>query len=166
MDCGDADGMVRLTAAGGVVYRGGSDDLIEVVIGRQPDGKWRLPKGVSEPGETSGQTAVREVGEETGLSVAASGRIGETTYTFERADDGALCEKTVTFYLMSPVGGGLSNHDSEFERVAWVEWREAVHRLTFSNEAGILEAAAAMVADGPPGGSSLEAEGPPDHPAR
>lgn len=166
MDRADADRVVRLAAAGGVVHRHGAGDSIEVVLGRQPDGKWRLPKGVSEAGETSGQTAVREVGEETGLSVAASGQIGQSTYTFSRADDGARCEKTVTFYLMSPVGGDLSNHDAEFERVDWVEWREAVRRLTFRNEAGIVEAAVAMVADGPPGGSLPEAEGPPDRPAR
>ena len=149
---GDED-PIKLTAAGGVVYRRLSGDGIEVVIGRQPDGKWRLPKGGPEPGETSDQTALREVGEETGLTVTTSGLLGETTYRFERPGDGALCEKTVTFYLMSPIGGDLSNHDREFDRVAWVERREAVRRLTFSNEAGILEAAAAMVADGPSGGS-------------
>ena len=136
---------MKIKAAGGVVYRQVSRELIEVVIGKQANGDWRLPKGVSEPGETAIQTAKREVGEETGLSVQICGFIGETTYAFKNSIDGAYHVKSVTFYLMFPTGGEISIHDVEFECVSWVEWREALRRLTFSNEAGILEAAASMV---------------------
>jgi 8-oxo-dGTP pyrophosphatase MutT (NUDIX family) len=51
-----------ITAAGGLVYNSKGEFLI---IKR--DGIWDLPKGKTEEGETSGETAVREVSEECGL---------------------------------------------------------------------------------------------------
>jgi 8-oxo-dGTP diphosphatase len=50
----------------------------EVLVGRRNDGMppWVFPGGKVEPGESPGQTAVREVEEETGLAVRAVGAIG------------------------------------------------------------------------------------------
>jgi 8-oxo-dGTP pyrophosphatase MutT (NUDIX family) len=62
-------------AAGGVVFNTNEDILM---IFRR--GKWDLPKGKLDEGETLEQCAVREVGEETGLTGIESGDKIITTY--------------------------------------------------------------------------------------
>lgn len=132
---------------GGVVLRDRPDSSVEVVIcGRRGPTLWALPKGTPNPGETGEQTALREVREETGLEVEPVGKVGEVHYSYDRPQDGATVRKTVHFYLMRPVGGDTAAHDPEFDTVEWVETAEALRRLTYLNEARILEAAVAMAA--------------------
>lgn len=138
---------VKLIASGGVVARCTPAGAVQVLIcGRRAPATWSLPKGKPEPCETSKETALREVREETGLVVRLEDRIGDITYRFWDPQNGARCEKTVTFYLMSPSGGDIARHDPEFDDVRWFDSAEAVKRLTYENEVRILEAAIAMVA--------------------
>ena len=121
----------RATSAGGIVVRQ-VDTGPEVVLGRRRrdrDGvTWSLPKGTPEQGETTEQTALREVAEETGLSV----RI----------------HKTVHYFLMESTGGDLADHDHEFEEVRWVALSEAETLMSFPTERRIV--ARALPAGGRP----------------
>ena len=135
-------------SAGGVVYRV-TGNGVEIVIGgfRSPEGwTWGLPKGTPDPGETMEETAIREVTEETGLKVALEAPIDAINYWFVRSDDGVRCHKTVHFYLMTPIGGSISEHDKEFDAVRWIPEQEALRDLTYRNEAKIVEKAVSMVA--------------------
>ena len=138
---------INMTSAGGVVVRR-SDDVgarLEVLLcGRERPRIWALPKGTPNPGETMKETALREVGEETGVEVEVRGRIGHIEYSFHRPGDGARCDKVVHFYLMLPTGGDTSRHDAEFDRVEWVEADRARCQLTHANEARLLEKAVCM----------------------
>ena len=97
-------------SAGGVVVRCTPDARVEVVICRRAaTGLCALPKGTPEPGETREETALREVREETGLSVAIIGDLGSVRYTFMA--EGVLHDKQVYHYLMEPIGGDLDDHD-------------------------------------------------------
>jgi 8-oxo-dGTP pyrophosphatase MutT (NUDIX family) len=64
------------TSAGGIVVRF-EDGVPSLVVGmrrRDRDGiTWTLPKGTPHAGETREETALREVGEETGLEVRITG---------------------------------------------------------------------------------------------
>ena len=75
----------RPVSAGGVVYRtdGGNPEI--VVCGRDSPPIWGLPKGTPDPGESHEQTAVREVEEETGLTVELEGLIDSIDYWFVRS---------------------------------------------------------------------------------
>ncbi len=140
--------IVHLDAAGGVVFRPGAQGQFEVAIcGRTRGSLWALPKGKPNGAEPPFQTALREVREETGLEVEGGPLVGEVRYTFHRPEDGGICHKVVRFYLMKAVGGDISEHDAEFDEVVWLPTDEALRRLTYENEARILEKAVALAKD-------------------
>ncbi|MFW6195489.1 MAG: NUDIX hydrolase [Chloroflexota bacterium] len=133
----------RIMSAGGVVLRRDPDGDVEVLAcHRSGDQLWALPKGTPEDGETVEETAVREVMEETGLQVRLDAKVGESRYSFYR--NGRRHDKTVYFYLMFPTGGDISLHDAEFDRVEWMDVPLARERLTYLNDARIVETAVSL----------------------
>lgn len=104
---------------------------------------WTLPKGTPDPGESVEETALREVGEETGLEVRIVERLQSIEYAF--VQDGTRIHKTVHYFLMEPVGGDLSRHDAEFERVRWVPFDEAPGLLSFATERELVATTADRV---------------------
>ena len=131
-----------MTSAGGVVVRRSHGAWLEVLLcGRERPRIWALPKGTPNTGESLEETARREVEEETGIKVRIDREIGHIEYSFHRPGDGAPCDKVVHFYLMLPIGGDISRHDAEFDRVEWMEADRARQRLTHANEARLVEKA-------------------------
>ena len=104
---------------------------------------WTLPKGTPDSGETVEETALREVGEETGLEVRIVEPLRSIEYDF--VQDGTRIHKTVHYFLMEPTGGDLSRHDQEFERVRWVPFDEAGSLLTFATERELVAEAEARL---------------------
>jgi len=150
---------IRAYSAGGVVFRLVSSDAskhpdsqnqdasiesVEVaLVGRSHPGMWALPKGTPREGETIEQVAVREVQEETGLQVRLLTYIGNISYTFVR--DQVRFYKQVRHFLFEAVGGDISLHDSEYDRVGWFPIHEAYRLLTYQNEANILSQAESIL---------------------
>jgi len=61
----------------GAIIRDEAGRLLLIKRGHDPEaGRWSLPGGRVEPGETDEQAVVREIREETGLSVACGQLIG------------------------------------------------------------------------------------------
>ncbi len=123
------------TSAGGIVVSA-NRERPALVVGMRRRSRdavtWTLPKGTPDPGESVEETAIREVGEETGLEVRILERLPSIEYDF--VQDGTRIHKTVHYFLMAPVGGDLSRHDIEFERVRWVPFDEAPGLLSFATE--------------------------------
>lgn len=133
------------TSAGGIVHRrrGGS---VEIVVGRrrrERGATWTLPKGTPAAGETTEETALREVGEETGLEVRITAPFDSIHYTF--VQDGTRIHKTVHYFLMEPTGGDLARHDHEFDEVRWIRLRDADSMLTFPTERALVEKASTVL---------------------
>ena len=97
---------------------------------------WTLPKGTPDPGESTEETALREVGEETGLEVRIVEPLPSIEYVF--VQDGTRIRKTVHYFLMEPTGGDLSRHDHEFVTVRWVPFDEAAGLLSFQTERDLV----------------------------
>ena len=144
---------VEVVSAGGLVFRQ-SGDLIETLLcartrpghhGEDAPLTWRLPKGTPEHGETVEQTARREVQEETGVRVNVLAPITSIRYFFVGHDDGVRYDKTVYFYLMEPLGGSTSDHDTEFDVVEWCGYEQALELLEYDNERSVLEAARSLI---------------------
>ena len=104
---------------------------------------WTLPKGTPDPGESVEETALREVGEETGLEVRILEPLPSIEYEFVQG--GTRIHKTVHYFLMEPVGGDLSRHDAEFERVRWVPFDDAPALLSFPTERELVASVAARL---------------------
>lgn len=143
------------TSAGGIVIRF-TDGTPELVVGkrrRERDGvTWTLPKGTPVPDETTEQTAVREVCEETGLDVRIIRAFDFIEYWFVTGR--TRIHKIVHYYLMVPTGGDLARHDHEFAEVRWVPFGEASSLLTFETERALVARAAVAATDGSFAGSA------------
>lgn len=138
------------TSAGGIVvaYEGQRPQLVVGMRRRERSSvRWTLPKGTPNPGESLEETALREVGEETGLRVRIVEPLPSIEYRFIL--DGARIHKTVHYWLMEPTGGDLADHDHEFEQVRWVAFDEAPALLTFETERELVAAAAQRLGSGP-----------------
>jgi len=105
----------------------------------RPAGKrdvWALPKGRIDEGETGEQTALREVGEETGAHGRSLGKLGDVRYWFHW--DGERVFKVVSFFLLLYERGELGEVAEEFaheiDEVGWLHLDEADTLLTHKGE--------------------------------
>ena len=131
--------VVHDVSAGGVVVRCTAEGILEVALcGRGSPYMWSLPKGTPEGDESREETAIREVQEETGLTVAIMRPLGDVGYTFHR--EGALHDKRVFHFLMEPHGGRLEDHDAEFDIVKWFPLDNAtLTMMTYDTDVEILQ---------------------------
>jgi len=138
------------TSAGGLIWRRNRAGRVEVVL-IKPAGKeaWALPKGHLKEGESVPQAAIREVREETGLSVAGAEPLGEISYVYSFRDhpQAPLVRifKRVDFFLMKFRGGDTAAHDAEIDQVAWMELDEAIRRASYQSERELIEKARAIL---------------------
>jgi 8-oxo-dGTP diphosphatase len=121
-------------AAGAVPLRAGATALVH----RPKYGDWTIPKGKAEPGELLVTTAVREVFEETGLRV----RLGPPLTALHYAVGSG--PKVVAWWRGDIVAEGRATAPaSEIDQVAWLPAGEALERLTYEDEHGVLAEALA-----------------------
>jgi 8-oxo-dGTP pyrophosphatase MutT (NUDIX family) len=158
------------TSAGGIVvrYEAGRPHLVIGSRRRERDGRtWTLPKGTPKRDETTEETAIREVTEETGLQVRITGPLDSIEYWFVQS--GTRIHKTVHYFLMEPTGGDLTKHDHEFDQVRWIAFDEAATTLTFETERALVAHAADLLASAstsPAASSSASAFADPTTAAR
>jgi 8-oxo-dGTP diphosphatase len=127
----------RITAAGGVVWRGDRSGVAIAVVHRPRYDDWSLPKGKSHPSESLVATAVREVGEETGALARPSRRLGNVRYEV----DGL--RKDVTFWAMRYSGGSFTPND-EVDQVEWLGPNVARTRLSYDTDKQMVDEFAAL----------------------
>ena len=139
-------------SAGGVVFRapGPQDPPGElcILLLQHEAGKWMLPKGTIEKGETPEGVAVREVGEETGLcNVRIVEDLGEERYLFFWKTEDTYYDKTVHYYLMEFLGGEEPHPQREegFVRCDWVTVAEALERIKYKETREVVRRAHAAL---------------------
>jgi 8-oxo-(d)GTP phosphatase len=117
-------------AGGAVVSR---DDPIRgtevVLIHRERYNDWTLPKGKLEAGESIPVCAVREVLEETGVTIRLGVPLDQITY-----EAGKAGRKQVSWWGGVMLSSVPRPGDDEVDAVCWLPIREAMTKLTYSQD--------------------------------
>jgi len=141
----------RAQSAGGVVFRRDGDQP-RILLLRHTSGKWMLPKGTIETGETPEAVALREVREETGISkVRVVADLGEERYYFFWRSEDTYYDKTVRYFLLEFQGGEEASPQAEegFVACEWVPLDEAIARIKYKETQEVVRRArAALVQHG------------------
>jgi 8-oxo-dGTP pyrophosphatase MutT (NUDIX family) len=106
-----------------------------LVEARRSPGKWVLPKGHIEPGETPEAAAAREVEEEAGVRAEVIAPAGESEYAVEGET------VRVIFFLMRYLGEASRQED---RALAWRRYEEALQLLRFDDTRRVLRQAHAL----------------------
>lgn len=130
-------------SAGGVAHRIDDGAVRVVVIKTSTEGRWQLPKGMIDPGETPEIAALREVREEAGIACEIIEPLDTIEYWFVGSFDGPKkrYHKKVHFFLMRYLAGDVLDHDHEVVEARWVWIDEAEQMLAFDTEKALIRAA-------------------------
>jgi 8-oxo-dGTP pyrophosphatase MutT (NUDIX family) len=112
---------VREYTAGGVVYRHISEGRVQILMIQDRLGRWTIPKGHVEEGESLEQTAVREVAEETGLTHLRLGEKLDKLHFFYRKE-GKLIFMTTHVFLMEALGDTDAIVPEDSEGIVDAKW--------------------------------------------
>ena len=126
-------------SAGGIVLRR-SSGCNQVLLIKDRVGRYALPKGHIDPGETEEEAALREVWEETGIRCEIIRKIGSVKYTYQNKY-GDIVEKEVFYYLMKSVSGEIKPQDGETLDCFWVAAGEYDRLPRYSNNDKIINLA-------------------------
>jgi 8-oxo-dGTP pyrophosphatase MutT (NUDIX family) len=132
-------------AAGCVVYRHAPPGAPLVLLIYDKYGRWTLPKGHLEAGESEQAAALREVYEETGISGELGALIARISYTV-RTKRGQKRVKQVTFFLLR--ADSSETRPQAEEGISAAEWfapEEALARIGYAQVRAVLAQAIAML---------------------
>ncbi|HTH14517.1 MAG TPA: NUDIX domain-containing protein [Spirochaetia bacterium] len=135
--------MTKTVACGAVIYRKHRGQVLFLLLKHANGGHWSLAKGHVESGETEVQTALREIDEETGLSVKLRAGFRETI----RYSPSPSIEKTVIFFLGKAKSKKLKLQKSEILNAVWLELDDALHLVTHKDTAEVLRRALGYLTD-------------------
>ncbi|GFN39786.1 MAG: NUDIX domain-containing protein [Marine Group I thaumarchaeote] len=130
-------------SAGTILFIEESSGILFLLL-HYPSGHWDFVKGKIENGETLLQTVLREVKEETGISDVqfVKGFEERIEYNYKRSD--RLVHKQVIFFLAKT---NTKKVKLSYEHIdfVWLNFDEAMKKVTYKNARHILEKANALV---------------------
>ena len=119
-----------------------------ILVIRDPYQNWGLPKGHLENGEGSGEAAMREVREETGLEDLVLGQELASIDWYFRAG-GKLIHKFCAFYLMTSEGGEPKPEEAEgITECVWLPLPDAAARISYDNARDVVNVAREVLGGG------------------
>jgi len=124
---------LREYTAGGVVFRRLEGDRVEILMIQDRLGRWTIPKGHVEEGESLEQTALREVAEETGLQHFRLGEKLDKLHFFYRRE-GKLIFMTTYVFLMEALGDTDAIQVEQSEGIVdakWFDYKKALSLIEY-----------------------------------
>ena len=121
-------------AAGGIVWRGGAETSLEVLVVHRPlYDDWTFPKGKQDADDPDAEhTALREVLEETGYRCVSGHEIAGTEYVDHKGR-----AKRVRYWEMRVVDGRFTVND-EVDEARWLDAHAAARLLSFDRDRDVL----------------------------
>ena len=126
-------------AAGAICWRIVGGKVRILLVNRTQHKDTSLPKGKVEPGELLPQTAVREIAEETGLTVGLGAPLGEVRYKIPSG------RNKIVYYWSAEVDAhaletARFRPNDEITSLEWVSISKARNRLTYPHDVDIVNA--------------------------
>ncbi|MEU4835944.1 NUDIX hydrolase [Streptosporangium sp. NPDC023615] len=123
-----------IRAAGALVWRGSPDAPEVALVHRPAYDDWSFPKGKLKRGEHPVAAALREVTEETGLTVELGRSLPSSRYIHRGRP------KRVDHWVARMVAEGPFTAGDEVDEVVWLPVEEAGRRLSYGADAELLRA--------------------------
>lgn len=129
--------MTKEKSCGALVYRWHEDKVQFLLIIHRMGGHWSYPKGHVEEGENERETALREVKEETGLTIELHpGYRNMVTYS---PRPGVI--KDVVYFLGHAEDSTITIQEEELSAADWFDIADCKSRLTYDNDFMLLKKA-------------------------
>lgn len=135
--------MIKEKSCGAIIFRKSGGSYEVVLINHVNGGHWAFPKGHVENGETEEQTALREIMEETGLSVTLDPGFRRTV-TFSPTH-GVV--KDVIYFIAFTEEDDVRRQIDEVNEIRFVRADEAAEVITFDNDRAVFAAALGYLKD-------------------
>lgn len=126
--------IVREPTSGGIVFRLTADQKdVEILLIQDSKGRWTIPKGHIEPGETAKMTARREIEEETGLkNFSVLTWLGKIHFKYRRADK--LVLMTTQIYLVQSLDAREMPMGEKWMRgINWFPFAKALDLIEYED---------------------------------
>jgi 8-oxo-dGTP diphosphatase len=135
-------------AAGAVCWKVTAKGNVKVLlVFRTQHRDVSLPKGKVDPGETLPETAVREIAEETGLTIALGPPLGVVEYALPNGRDKVVYYWSAEVSKLAIANSTFAAND-EIESLHWVTLDDARTRLTYPHDVDIVERFAELYEQG------------------
>jgi len=132
--------MKSAKSCGGIIFKKEKDKILFLIIRHRESGggHWDFPKGHMEKGESEKETARREILEEVGLKVRFIDGFKESISYIDHVNE---VNKTVIYFLCEAISSKVEYLCDEIEEHAWLEYDDALKRVTHENAVNLLKKA-------------------------
>lgn len=128
-------------SCGSVIFREVNKEIEFLVISHRGDRHWCFPKGHVEKGENEEETALREILEETGLTVELIEGFRESINYNPKQN----VSKEVIFFLAKAGDQPVKIQVEEVLEYRWLGYEDALNIITFQNSKEVLQNAFAWM---------------------
>lgn len=140
------DEVVREATAGGVIYRL-REGRLEILLVADHFGRWTIPKGHIEPGETAQQAAIRESGEEAGMhELEPTCWLGKIHFRYCR--ENILVLMSTQIYLFRALGNTDDIAKEDWMKgIKWFDFEAALRVIAYDDIAKLMLMARSRLRD-------------------
>lgn len=128
------DEVVREPTAGGVIFRNSSKPgEVEILLIQDSKGRWTIPKGHIEEGESPREAAAREITEETGLKeMKVLDWLGKINFRYRR--NNSLVLMTTEIFLVEAKGNTSGIKPEKWmTNLAWMSSSDALDKIEYED---------------------------------